>query len=67
MEITIPRWAKDVKDENWLVLFWFTRNLTVCYPPYAEAAKTVPPSPQEAKPSTSNFTANEQGFTNPKP
>jgi hypothetical protein len=40
MEITIPRWAKDVKDENWLVLFWFTRNLTVCYPPYAEATRT---------------------------
>ena len=34
MKVKIPHWAEEVKDENWIVLFWFLRSLTICYPPY---------------------------------
>ncbi len=34
MEVKIPIWAEEVKDENWIVFFWFLRSLTICYPPY---------------------------------
>tara|TARA_R110000744_G_C19245599_1_gene549710 strand:+ start:237 stop:734 length:498 start_codon:yes stop_codon:yes gene_type:complete len=39
MKVKIPWWAEEVKDENWIVLFWFLRSLTVCYPPYIIAKK----------------------------
>lgn len=34
MKVKIPYWAEEVKDENWIVLFWFLRSLSICYPPY---------------------------------
>ena len=34
MKVKIPIWAEEVKDENWIVFFWFLRSLTICYPPY---------------------------------
>tara|TARA_R110001606_G_scaffold6446_1_gene28962 strand:- start:1102 stop:1590 length:489 start_codon:yes stop_codon:yes gene_type:complete len=39
MKIKIPYWAEEVKDENWIVLFWFLRSLTICYPPYKKRDK----------------------------
>jgi hypothetical protein len=32
MKVKIPYWAEEVKEENWIVLFWFLRSLTICYP-----------------------------------
>ena len=34
MKVKIPEWAVECNDENWIVLFWFLRSLTISYPPY---------------------------------
>lgn len=34
MKVKIPEWAIECNDENWIVLFWFLRSLTISYPPY---------------------------------
>ena len=39
MKVKIPIWAEEVKEENWIVLFWFLRSLTICYPPYIKRDK----------------------------
>lgn len=41
MKVKIPIWAKEVKDENWIVFFWFLRSLTICYPPYGRKEDRV--------------------------
>ena len=38
MKVKIPIWAEEVKDENWIVFFWFLRSLTICYPPHGRKA-----------------------------
>ena len=33
MKIKVPHWAEDIDRQEYLVLFWFLRSLTQCYPP----------------------------------